>query len=203
MNSRRVPLVASTVILLVAGGLAAACGPRTGGSGTSGEPAPAAGQPEAPAAGQPGTPAAGQPGPTRRRYSWTLPIGDVSPNENEKRVYDLVRHGDCAGAQGELDENWTRFESPRNVLLAQAGIHFCRDDLTAGTAMFRRAERYGWAGLLHDGDNTPRAACEYYRSGASVLNQKPRSGFACPRGEPPQWTEPEPERSTDPRRGGK
>ncbi len=138
--------------------------------------------------------------PPRRKYSWTLPVGDVSPNENEMRVYDEIRQGRCAAAQGLLDEGWARFASPRNVLLAQAGVEFCQNDVASATQLFRQAERYGWSGLVYD-DGKPRAACELYRSAASVIQQRDRGEFRCPAGDPPEWDVPEPERSSDPRDG--
>ena len=126
--------------------------------------------------------------PQPKRYGWGLPIGDVSPNFNEQRVYLALRDGDCAGAQSTLDQDhaWQGFASPRNVLLAQAAIEFCEGDTSGGTELFNRANGYGWAGLL-PGDGKNHAACEYYRSAASLVRQRPRSEFACPTGEPPQW----------------
>jgi len=140
-----------------------------------------------------------------KRFSWGLPLGDVSPNDNEQRVYRVLRTGDCAKAQRTLDQpasvglEWQGFASPRNVLLAQAAIGFCADDTTTGTEMFNRAKRLGWAGLL-PGDGEDHAACEYRKSAGSLIEQRPRSEIACPVGEPPQWKQETQEDRVDPRK---
>jgi hypothetical protein len=137
------------------------------------------------------------------KYSWNLPIGDVSPNESEKEVYELLARGDCAGAAAGLEAGkiWQKFSSPRDVLLAQAGIEFCRANVSAGTEWFRKAETYGWAGLLPDeGANEAHAACELYMSASSVIRQEPRSSFTCPRGLAPAWPTDTDASHVDPRR---
>jgi len=154
------------------------------------------------------------PRPAPPRYVWSLPVGDVSPNESEQDVYGLLHAGRCSAAQRLLDSQptpdepgrrvWRQFASPRNVLLAQAAIEFCRGDLNSGTLLYRRAEALGWEGLLpvEDGDGpSEHASCEYYRSLSSIITQRARTAFDCPRGTPPPWDESSDETNRpDPRR---
>lgn len=134
----------------------------------------------------------GEPAPVRstlaKKYGWGLPIGDVSPNYNERDVYNHLRDKDCDGAKDSLerDRAWQGFASPRNVLLAQAGIEFCGGDIDAGKRMFDRAAAMGWSGLLLD-DQKPHASCEIYKSASSLIQQRPREDFRCPRGQAPAW----------------
>ena len=93
------------------------------------------------------------PQPAPPRYVWSLPVGDVSPNEAEEGVYKLLHEGRCSAAQRLLDSQptpdepgrrvWRQFQSPRNVLLAQAAIEFCRGDVNSGTLLYRRAKALG------------------------------------------------------------
>ena len=177
---------ARAAALLLATMVAAGCGwsPPTTEGGSAGSSDSNQGQEQPP----PDNP------PERIRYSWRLPIGDVSPNYEEKEVYDALHDSECAEAQEALDTLWSKFQSPRNVLLAQAAIGFCRGEQAKGTAMFARAQKLGFKGLLSPEDTQPRPACEYYKALSSVINQKPPSDYTCSRGEPPAW-----ESETDPR----
>lgn len=186
---KRIILILSLLALSACGGLA----PK----GPDSRP-PA--QPQQPAPQQPQQPQQQAPPIAKKKYGWGLPIGDVSPNYNERDVYNHLRDKDCAGAQVSLDgdQGWQRFASPRNVLLAQAAIWFCKDDFTAGKRMFDRAKAMGWAGLMLD-DQKPHASCEFYKSASSLIEQRSRDDFRCPKGEAPKWKQEfEPDRA-DPR----
>lgn len=152
----------------------------------------------APAAGDPNRETPPQPPP--KKYGWGLPIGDVSPDQDERNVYALLHDGECAAAKRYLDDTkvWQHFASPRDVLLTWAAVAFCFGDTATATRHYRKAESLGWKGLRR-GDGPAYAACEYYKSAASLIEQRQRSSFSCPAGDAPPWDEPVTENRKDPR----
>jgi hypothetical protein len=94
--------------------------------------------------------------------------------------------GDCAAAQAELDRRWDDLRTPRNVLLYQAAIDFCRGDAELGRFWFETAEdSYGWAGVDFPVDEF-RYECEIFRSVRSYLEGGDRTAFACEGGDYPR-----------------
>ncbi|MDI6099611.1 hypothetical protein QLQ12_13490 [Actinoplanes sp. NEAU-A12] len=134
-------------------------------------------------------------GSGRKKYSWkdSLPKGDGGVNQAAP-LYSRLYEADCGGAQRWLNqpaggaEGWSLLSSPRDVLLFQAAIYFCRGDVAAGRKMFRRADRHSgeWAGLAGD-----PYACDVYKTAASVVHQRPRRDFSCPGGTAPAWGDPQ------------
>jgi hypothetical protein len=193
------------MIFLVCAMALAACGelaPERPDGSPAQQDQPAAQDQQPPA--QQEQPKAPAPVQTAKRYGWGLPIGDVSPNFNERDVYNHLRDKDCDGAQSTLDEGnavdgyaWQGFNSPRSVLLAQAAIEFCEGDHDAGKRLFDRAKAMGWSGLQINEQR--HAACEIYKSASSLIEQRPRDDFRCPGGEAPKWKQEEQIERVDPR----
>ncbi|WP_194288428.1 hypothetical protein [Ornithinicoccus halotolerans] len=140
-------------------------------------------------------------------FSFGLPEGPSSiagiPVDD---VYIPLAAGRCAQAQTDLDLRWEDFESPRTVLLYQAGISLCLGDEAAARDWLARAGELGWSGVgrevpvVNDAGvqtGTFRYDCELYRSLVHVLARVPRDSVSCPDGEAPPWSQP----GVDPRLG--
>jgi hypothetical protein len=114
-------------------------------------------------------------------FDWELPPSDTSPSGNEPSFYaDLLA---CQGAEASVAQGWSGFNGPRNVLLYMAAAHLCHGDVAGGRPFYDRAvSEYGLSGL-----SPGSHSCDVYRSVASVLEQAPRAGFACPGGGQPAW----------------
>jgi hypothetical protein len=114
-------------------------------------------------------------------FDWELPPSDTSPSGNEPIFYaDLLA---CQGAEASIAQGWSGFNGPRNVLMYMAAAHLCHGDVAGGRPFYDRAvSEYGLSGL-----SPGSHSCDVYRSVASVLEQAPREGFACPGGEQPPW----------------
>jgi hypothetical protein len=123
----------------------------------------------------------GQGGDDGSDFDWELPPSDTSPSGNEPIFYaDLLA---CQGAEASIAQGWSGFNGPRNVLMYMAAAHLCHGDVAGGRPFYDRAvSEYGLSGL-----SPGSHSCDVYRSVASVLEQAPREGFACPGGEQPPW----------------
>lgn len=129
-----------------------------------------------------------KPSPTRTgsekdEYSWGLPVGDVTVTLNEDVLYRIVQRGACKEAQSYLDGSWNTLQSPRTVLLYQAGVDLCAGRREPARRFFEQAERtYGWAGVDY-----PYLDCNVYQRAASVLRQRAPTDFPCLGGPKPPW----------------
>lgn len=130
-------------------------------------------------------------------FSWGLPSGPPTPADTrEDDVYIPLSQGQCEEAQTRLEAWWPELDSPRTVLLYQAGIDMCGGDAAGAADWFAGAEAYGWAGVNREffvvdsqGADAGTFAydCEVYRSLSSVLAQMARESVECPGGEAPPW----------------
>lgn len=117
-------------------------------------------------------------------YSWGLPPSDTSVAGNDGPAYAALQEG-CSSGQAYLDSvapEGYGFRSPLNVVLFAAGLKLCDGDRAGARTLYDYgAARYGLSGLPEG-----KPECELYKSVRSVLEQKPRTSFPCPGGQPPQ-----------------
>lgn len=79
---------------------------------------------------------------------FSLPQGPLTPADvREDDVYVPLAAGDCAGARTALTTYWRDLDSPRSVLLYEAGVSLCRQDRGAATSWFAEAGSNGWSGI--------------------------------------------------------
>lgn len=165
--------LARIALPLVVAGILAACGDSGAVKGPGSEPDPATDNAQT----NPGGNGQDKGNGNRPEYRFTLPIGKPGADQHEATTYHYLQQGDCGAALRHLNERWRGFDGPRNVLLFQAGVDFCRGDNASGKRWFNRAARYGWGGT--DRPNV----CELYQAAASVTYQRAPSSFGCQSGE--------------------
>lgn len=128
---------------------------------------------------------------TKKTYSFGLPTGDVSPAEFERDVYRGLRTS-CRAGQSELNEKWSRLQSPLTVLLFQSAVHACRNEIRLAKQFFDRAGTYGWSGI-----DMYETVCKTYKAVRSVLEQIDPASVTCPGGPLPPWPDPDPSEPRD------
>lgn len=100
-------------------------------------------------------------------YSWSLPVGDITPDDAHI-LYSALRDGCEAGAAAVGSAQYTnRTDEQRR--LYDAAIAVCRGDVESGRALF--------AGAGHGGS---RSMCFIYAGVVSVLEQRPADTSGCP-----------------------
>ena len=132
------------------------------------------------------------PEPDEVEYGWGLPAGPYTPDDTfEDDVYGPLAAGACVDAQERLNELWQLLDSPRGVLLYQAGVEACRGDLSSARTAFARAGDDGWVGVDWVASGGFTYDCQVYRSLRSVLDQRDRATTTCPGGTPVGWPNPD------------
>jgi hypothetical protein len=104
------------------------------------------------------------------RYSWSLPIGDVTPDDTVN-VYLALRSG-CEEGESEVNREAAKegtFLQGEVLQLYRAAIAVCRGDVEGGRALFAGAGTGGY-----------RSACLVRQAIISVLEQRPQDTDACP-----------------------
>jgi len=101
------------------------------------------------------------------RYSWSLPIGDITPDDPHI-LYMALRQGCDAGAE-EVDSDQYRNLTGEQQKVYDAAIAVCRGDVESGRRLF--------AGAGHGGS---RSMCFIYAGVVSVLDQRPPDTSGCP-----------------------
>lgn len=111
----------------------------------------------------------------RDRYSWNLPLGDLTPDD-AVILYDSLKGGCEAGAAAAKDDRSSDGLSDqyRNLTeeqrkLYDAAIAVCRGDVELGRTLFAGA---GYGGS--------RSMCFIYAGVVSVLEQRPPDTTGCP-----------------------
>jgi hypothetical protein len=126
-------------------------------------------------------------GPSTTAYVFTLPSGPVDPGRAEDALYQALTRHDCAAAQTRLDGGWATLRSPAYVLLFQAGIEACQDNLGQASRWYSRAKILFGPQRMHAFDlATPRVL---YQTLTSVLRQIPPDSVDAVAGQPPRWAE--------------
>ena len=106
----------------------------------------------------------------RDRYSWDLPVGDITPDD-AYILYQSLREG-CDAAAGEVAEGGSdqyNNLSDEQKQTYNAAIAVCRGDVELGRTHF--------AGAGHGGS---RSMCFIYAGVVSVLEQRPPDTSGCP-----------------------
>lgn len=101
------------------------------------------------------------------RYSWSLPVGDLSP-DGSVDIYNALRAG-CDEGEAAVDARAAQDDGFLDELLYRAAIAICRGDVEQGRALFRGAGTHG-AGV----------GCLIREAILSVLEQRPQDVSACP-----------------------
>jgi hypothetical protein len=104
------------------------------------------------------------------RYSWNLPIGDVTPDDTIN-VY-LALRSSCDEGEAEVNREAAEegtFLQGEVLQLYRAAIAVCRGDVAEGRALFSGAGTGGY-----------RSACLVREAVVSVLEQRPQDVDACP-----------------------
>jgi hypothetical protein len=104
------------------------------------------------------------------RYSWNLPIGDVTPDDTIN-VY-LALRSSCDEGEAEVNREAAEegtFLQGEVLQLYRAAIAVCRGDVEEGRALFSGAGTGGY-----------RSACLVREAVVSVLEQRPQDVDACP-----------------------
>jgi hypothetical protein len=101
------------------------------------------------------------------RYSWNLPVGDITPDDSYI-LYSALRGGCDAGA-AEVGSDQYRNLTDEQRRLYDAAIAVCRGDVESGRTLF--------AGAGHGGS---RSMCFIHAAVVSVLEQRPPDTSGCP-----------------------
>lgn len=142
--------------------------------------------------------------PRKKKYDFSLPVGETSADVNEGNVYAALAEGDCAEAQQALDGTQQNFRVPNYVHLFQAGVHLCEKDRDAAETEYAQVVWRGSSGVWF--------ICEMYRAVGSVIKDRSKASLGkCPpiiplgstsvppeSPDPLQSNEPEPEVSPTP-----
>ncbi len=104
----------------------------------------------------------------RDRYSWSLPVGDITPDDPHI-LYEALLDGGCDGGAAAVATDQYRNLSDEQRRLYDAAIAVCRGDVEAGRSLF--------AGAGHGGS---RSMCFIYAAVVSVLEQQPPDTSGCP-----------------------
>lgn len=103
----------------------------------------------------------------RDRFTWNLPVGDVTP-DSAFIIYQALRDGGCdAGEEAVTIHGSILTDEQRR--LYDAAIAVCRGDIESGRTLFAGA-----------GYGDSRSACFVHAAVLSVLDQQPPDTSGCP-----------------------